>query len=603
MEGPTRRPRGKGGPRPVGSIRAHLVALAAVQIVLVWGLIGFAAMQDFRKARVDAEDRAATTAGLAADYVVEELDSNTTSLADLPDVLEAVSVAKLCQITDDELEDESVRWFHSEVHILRPDGTAACPSHAGRLHFAGESWFKDALASAEPVSEGPVVDPTTKKRAIMYAISIPANRLVVAYSVELDSIGPALDAQFGTGTSPAKYTIVSADRATEIASSGRGTGRDTSGTSFATKLRRSENTFEDLDGTERIYASRTVAGKGWHLYAGISTDDAFSAARRALTERGIFALAILIIVLAVGAVIQRRFVRPVRSLVAASQRFAEGDGKTAVTPRGPSELFALGQSFNEMIRVRAAAEKALTKAVDAEQRANTELREIDDMRTAFLMAISHELRTPLTSVTGYATFLQESAEFMSPEDVRASIDAIASQSARLERLLADLLDTERLARGVVEPKLHDTDVHALVDRVVDELSSGRAIETVVKGPAMSFVDPALVERILENLIMNAIKHTPDGTKIWVRVSHVKGQLHIRVEDAGGGVPDDLKTRIFEAFEQGHVPMHSPGTGVGLSLVSQFAKLHGGKAWVQDRRGGGASFRVVVPAKAPAKRAA
>jgi signal transduction histidine kinase len=116
------------------------------------------------------------------------------------------------------------------------------------------------------------------------------------------------------------------------------------------------------------------------------------------------------------------------------------------------------------------------------------------------------------------------------------------------------------------------------------------------------VDPALIERILENLVMNAIKHTPAGTAIWVRASHVKGQLHIKVEDAGGGVPDELKTRIFEAFEQGEVPMHSPGTGVGLSLVSQFAKLHGGRAWVQDRRGGGASFRVVVPAT-PAKKAA
>jgi signal transduction histidine kinase len=100
--------------------------------------------------------------------------------------------------------------------------------------------------------------------------------------------------------------------------------------------------------------------------------------------------------------------------------------------------------------------------------------------------------------------------------------------------------------------------------------------------------------MLENLIVNAIKHTPAGTRIWVGASRRNGEVILKVEDEGEGVPDELKLAIFEPFKQGVVNEGSPGTGVGLSLVAQFAKLHGGRAWVEDRTGGGASFRVALP---------
>jgi signal transduction histidine kinase len=107
--------------------------------------------------------------------------------------------------------------------------------------------------------------------------------------------------------------------------------------------------------------------------------------------------------------------------------------------------------------------------------------------------------------------------------------------------------------------------------------------------------------MVENLVFNAIKHTPDDSKIWVKARRSNGHLRLTVEDSGNGVPDDLKLAIFEPFKQGDVPSHSPGTGVGLNLVSQFAKLHGGRAWVEDRRGGGASFQIELPAKAKSQK--
>jgi signal transduction histidine kinase len=109
------------------------------------------------------------------------------------------------------------------------------------------------------------------------------------------------------------------------------------------------------------------------------------------------------------------------------------------------------------------------------------------------------------------------------------------------------------------------------------------------------VDPAKVERIVENLLTNAARHTPiDGT-IWLRVEAQADGLVIVVEDDGPGVAEELHTTIFEPFRQGPAaPSHAPGTGIGLSLVTRFAELHGGRAWVEDRPGGGASFRVFLP---------
>jgi signal transduction histidine kinase len=108
------------------------------------------------------------------------------------------------------------------------------------------------------------------------------------------------------------------------------------------------------------------------------------------------------------------------------------------------------------------------------------------------------------------------------------------------------------------------------------------------------VDAAKVERIVENLIANTARHTPPEAQLWVRVEPMGEGALIVVEDDGPGVAEHERERIFEPFLQGPSPAeHSPGVGVGLTLVARFAELHGGRAWVQDRPGGGASFRVYL----------
>ena len=108
------------------------------------------------------------------------------------------------------------------------------------------------------------------------------------------------------------------------------------------------------------------------------------------------------------------------------------------------------------------------------------------------------------------------------------------------------------------------------------------------------VDAPKVERIVENLLANAIKYTPSGTPIWVKVERVPEGALLTVEDAGPGIPQEERATVFEPFHQGaNRSTHAPGVGIGLSLVARFAELHGGRAWVDDRDGGGAAFRVLL----------
>jgi signal transduction histidine kinase len=134
----------------------------------------------------------------------------------------------------------------------------------------------------------------------------------------------------------------------------------------------------------------------------------------------------------------------------------------------------------------------------------------------------------------------------------------------------------------------------LVRRVVDETDVGGRFLQVDVAPLEVVADGAKVERIVENLVVNASRHTPEGSHIWVRVSPLEDGIVITVEDDGPGVPDDLKGSVFLPFHQGtRINEHHPGTGIGLSLVADFARLHGGRAWVEDRTGGGASFQVFL----------
>ena len=245
---------------------------------------------------------------------------------------------------------------------------------------------------------------------------------------------------------------------------------------------------------------------------------------------------------------------------------------------------------------RKLAEQALRESEQREREAAERLRALDDMKNTFLAAVSHEMRSPLTSILGLALTLERAPE-IEGEERGELLRRLAANATKLDRLLKDLLDIDRLQRGIVEPQYRATDVAALARRIAAQLEmlEGRDL-TIEAEPIVMPIDPAKVERIVENLLTNAARHTAADVRIWLEVRPHEGGALITVEDDGPGVAAELKAAIFEPFRQGPTASpHAPGTGIGLSLVARFAELHGGRAWVEDRADGGASFRVFLPA--------
>ena len=236
------------------------------------------------------------------------------------------------------------------------------------------------------------------------------------------------------------------------------------------------------------------------------------------------------------------------------------------------------------------------QALERERQAARELRALDEMKNTFLDAVSHELRTPLATVIGIGLTLQRAGSTLAEEDTLDLVDRLVANAGKLDRLLADLLDLDRLSKGIVAPRRSRTDLAALVARIAQEWRqrSGRQLEVMAE-PVVAWVDAAKVERIVENLLANAGRHTTPDTPVWVKVTRRSEGVVLAVEDAGVGVPPELRATLFEPFRQGPgASAHAPGVGIGLSLVARFAELHGGRAWVQDRPGGGASFQVLLP---------
>ncbi|HEX9696898.1 MAG TPA: HAMP domain-containing sensor histidine kinase [Actinomycetota bacterium] len=206
----------------------------------------------------------------------------------------------------------------------------------------------------------------------------------------------------------------------------------------------------------------------------------------------------------------------------------------------------------------------------------------------FLLAVAHDLRSRMTAISGFAHTLRRG-------DIDASMrtllfDRLGVNVVAMDRLLSGLLDLER-ARSPNGLRLELIDLAEVArNTVASQPAADNRIRVDTK-PVLANADAALVDRIIDNLIVNALKHTSNGSPVWVRVRPRSDGGLIVVDDAGPGVPDGEKQRVFEAFVSGG---QTRGSGVGLSLVARFAEMHGGRAWVQDRPGGGASFRVFIP---------
>jgi len=237
----------------------------------------------------------------------------------------------------------------------------------------------------------------------------------------------------------------------------------------------------------------------------------------------------------------------------------------------------------------------LTDSLNSEQQAAERLRFLDGVKDTLLQTVSHDLRNPIWAMLLLTDVLAADADGTRPlgADSRSGLIGKIQHSARqMERLLEDILESDpmRAVNGDHDP----CEVGDVVNRVLAEVDLGRDHPLEVNiAPVQADVDPAHLERIVENLLGNARQHVPPGVPIWVTVASCQGGMVFSVEDAGPGVPPEIAESIFEPFRRGHAAA-GVGLGLGLSLVARFAQLHGGRAWAEERQGGGAAFRVFLP---------
>ncbi len=242
------------------------------------------------------------------------------------------------------------------------------------------------------------------------------------------------------------------------------------------------------------------------------------------------------------------------------------------------------------------SEEELRRIADDLERTTADLQESDEIRVAFLRATSHELRTPLTVVAGIADTLRRHHPRLSGAQLDDLLDRLQNQTRRLTEVVSDLLDVDQLTTGLVRATTRPLPLAQVVRMVLDATPlPDRRVETdltevVVPG------DLAKLERIATNLLANAVRHTGTGGCIQIRTGETADHALLVIEDDGDGLPDGWEERVFEPFVQGPDRRRDarPGTGLGLTLVREYATLHGGTVTAANRTDGGARFTVQLP---------
>jgi signal transduction histidine kinase len=233
--------------------------------------------------------------------------------------------------------------------------------------------------------------------------------------------------------------------------------------------------------------------------------------------------------------------------------------------------------------------------LEREAAVTTGLRELNEVKDTLLHAVSHDLKGPLAGILGSVQTLQRAEQLGLTDEERGTLlDMIEQGGKKMNRLVDDLLDLDRLDRGNIQPERTPTDVGELARKIARELPGMESHPIRVEADEVLVqVDAGKVERVIENLLVNARRHTPAGTAVHIRVHGRSNGVVLVVEDEGPGIPDDLKDALFEPFRQG-AGAGGRGVGIGLSLVRKFAELHGGTAHVEDGEHGGARFVITLP---------
>ncbi|MFN6550756.1 MtrAB system histidine kinase MtrB [Mycolicibacterium septicum] len=331
-------------------------------------------------------------------------------------------------------------------------------------------------------------------------------------------------------------------------------------------------------------ASSSVPNLELYLIFPLNNEEStISLVRGTMATGGVVLLGLLA---AIALVVARQIVQPVRSASRIAERFAEGHLTERMPVRGEDDMARLAVSFNDMA-------ESLSRQIQ-------QLEEFGNLQRRFTSDVSHELRTPLTTVRMAADLIHDHSEDLDPA-LRRSTELMVNELDRFETLLADLLEISRHDAGVAELSVESVDLRSTVQSALDNvghLAADAEVELDVnmpEGEVIAEVDPRRVERILRNLIANAIDHA-ERKPVRIRMAADEDTVAVTVRDYGVGLRPGEEKLVFSRFWRSDPSRvrRSGGTGLGLAISIEDARLHQGRLEAWGEPGKGACFRLTLP---------
>ncbi|MFI8822188.1 MtrAB system histidine kinase MtrB [Streptomyces sp. NPDC053431] len=321
----------------------------------------------------------------------------------------------------------------------------------------------------------------------------------------------------------------------------------------------------------------------YYLFPLAQEEDSLALVKGTLATAGLF---VVVLLGAIAWLVVRQVVTPVRMAAGIAERLSAGRLQERMKVTGEDDIARLGEAFNKM------AQNLQHKIM--------QLEDLSRMQRRFVSDVSHELRTPLTTVRMAADVIHDARADFDPVTAR-SAELLGDQLDRFESLLSDLLEISRFDAGAAALEAAPIDLREVVRRVIggaEPLAERKGCRIVVVGdeqPVVAEADARRVERVLRNLVVNALEHG-EGRDVVVRLAAAGGAVAVAVRDYGVGLKPGEATRVFNRFWRADPARArtTGGTGLGLSIAVEDARLHGGWLQAWGEAGGGSQFRLTLP---------
>jgi two-component system, sensor histidine kinase ChiS len=404
--------------------------------------------------------------------------------------------------------------------------------------------------------------------------------------------------------------------------------RDPAFQSIIERMRHGEaslTTYSDpKDGRDYFLAYHPIPVTGWSVGLVVPVQEVIAPAvatsgkieqSRALTDAELNARAdslvqtflwllfgIMLTLIPVALIFARSISKPIQALAEGSRRVGAGELGHRIQVSSGDEIQDLALTFNQMA-------EDLKNKIDEIETANQELQQLDQLKSKFISMASHELRTPLIAIQGYVDLIREGKGGEISESQRTMLDTVSRNATRLARIVSELLDISRIEENKLVLERVPVSLGNIVSEIAEEqqpyLESRGHRLTLEIAEALPLVDgdPDRISQVVINLLGNAIKYTPDGGRIHIRVHPEPDWVHLEVRDTGIGIKAEDIGKLFKRFSTlGDVTKHrtgkneflAGGTGLGLSIVQGIVQAHDGRIWVESEYGQGSTFHVQWP---------